>query len=97
MPPIQTIEIPVGCSATLPFFHLNPQSEFFFKEELSTREWTLPPKDLWNPNMTEAQLNQAYESVKSDIGLPSINVARKSKAKIKWTSRSRKISSYKPI
>ena len=68
----QTLEIPHGCSAQLPLFLLNTQSDYYYSEELTVRRWTLPPSKLWNPDMTIEELNKAYEAVTADIGLPSV-------------------------
>ena len=68
----QTLDIPEGCSAHLPFFILNPQSNYYFTQELATRKWTLPPSDMWSKDLSEEELNKVYESIKAEIGLPSI-------------------------
>ena len=69
---VQTIHLQPGCSAQLPYFLLNSQSDFFFTEEAKTRKWTLPPSALWSPSISEIELEKAYNAVKADIGLPKV-------------------------
>ena len=68
----QIIEVPNECSAQLPDFLLRPLTDFFVKESLVTREWTLPAKTFWNDDMTEDELDQAYETLKNSSAFPAI-------------------------
>ena len=68
----QSIHLDSECFADLPFFVLTPQTEFYFNQEVSTRQWTLPPSEFWNKDITAEQLESAYKAIKQETGLPSV-------------------------